>query len=133
MVSNANKANHYQRLLFGAILVFAFLIRFIYIADIPKGINQDEAMAAMDAWALSKYGTDRYGMQLPVHFQAWRYGQMSVLLSYCMIPFIKLFGFSTITVRIPMVIAGTMGILLVYLIARKFFSINLSRYSKDLI
>ena len=120
------KANYRQRFLFWAILIFAFIIRFVNIADIPTGINQDEAMAAMDAWALSKYGTDRYGMQWPVHFQAWRYGQMSVLLSYCMIPFIKLFGFSTFAVRIPMVLASTAGIALVYLIARKFFTANLS-------
>ncbi len=120
------KTNTLQRVLFWCILVFAFIIRFINLADIPSGINQDEAMGAMDAWALSQYGTDRYGMQWPVHFQAWRYGQMSVLLSYCMIPFIKLFGFSTFAVRIPMVLASTTGIALVYLIARKFFNANLS-------
>lgn len=120
------KTNSQQRFLFWCILVFAFVIRFINIADIPTGINQDEAMGAMDAWALSQYGTDRYGMQWPVHFQAWRYGQMSVLLSYCMVPFIKLFGFSTFAVRIPMVLASTAGIALVYLVARKFFNANLS-------
>lgn len=112
--------------LFWSILLFAFVIRFINIANIPAGINQDEAMGAMDAWALSKYGTDRYGMEWPVHFQAWKYGQMSVLLSYCMIPFIKLFGFHTFSVRLPMVLAGTLGIALVYLIAKKFFSDSIS-------
>lgn len=123
---NTSKANSHQRFLFWAILVFAFVIRFVNLANIPTGINQDEAMAAMDAWALSLYGTDRYGMQWPVHFQAWRYGQMSVLLSYCMIPFIKLFGFSTFAARIPMVLASTAGIALIFLVARKFFSTNLS-------
>ena len=123
---NSSKANSRQRFLFWAILVFAFVVRFVNLANIPTGINQDEAMAAVDAWALSLYGTDRYGMQWPVHFQAWRYGQMSVLLSYCMIPFIKLFGFSTFAVRIPMVLASTAGIALIYLVARKFFTANLS-------
>lgn len=121
-----DKTNIYQRCLFWGIIIFALVIRCIYISDVPPGINQDEAMAAMDAWALSKYGTDRYGMQWPVHFQAWQYGQMSVLLSYCMIPFIKMLGFCTIAVRMPMVFAGVGGIVLVYFIARKFFSANMA-------
>lgn len=123
-VQKSHKAGIWQRLLFWGIIVFAFFIRYIYLSDIPPGINQDEAMAAVDAWALSQYGTDRYGMQWPVHFQAWGYGQMSVLLSYCMIPFIKLFGFNTVAVRIPMVLASVAGVALVYLISCKIFSKN---------
>lgn len=119
-------ANIYRKFFFWGILVFAFFVRCVYLSDIPSGINHDEAMAAVDAWALSKYGTDRYGMQWPVHFQAWRHGQMSVLLSYCMIPFIKILGFNIIAVRIPMVLASVGGIVLVYLTAQKFFSKNMS-------
>lgn len=108
--------------LFWMILLAAFLVRIIGLTSVPGGVNQDEAMGAVDAWALSKYGTDRYGMQLPVHFTAWKYSQMSVLLSYCMIPFIKLFGFSTFAVRLPMVLAGTAGVALMYLIGKRLFS-----------
>ena len=70
-------------------------------------------MGAVDAWALSKYGTDRYGTFLPVHFTGWRYSQMSVLLAYCMVPFIKLFGFNTVTVRLPMVLISSGAVALV--------------------
>ena len=115
-----------QVTLFWAILLFAFLIRIIGLDSVPTGINQDEAMGAMDAWALSQYGTDRFGMQLPVHFTAWEYGQMSVLLSYCMVPFIKLFGFSTFAVRLPMVLASVMGVALMYHISKRYFSVNMS-------
>lgn len=125
-ISIEQNKKHYHLLLFWGILLFAFIIRFVNIANIPSGINQDEAMGAMDALALSKYGTDRYGMEWPVHFQAWKYSHMSVLLSYCMIPFIKLFGFSTFTIRLPIVFASTMGIALVYLVAKKFFSAEIS-------
>ncbi len=112
--------------LFWSILVFAFLIRIIKLDAVPIGINQDEAMAAVDAWALSMYGTDRFGMQWPVHFTAWEYGQMSVLLSYLMIPFIKLFGFTTFAIRLPMVFASVAGVALIYLIVRKISSANLA-------
>lgn len=106
----------------GVILLMTFLLRFVALQNIPSGVNQDEAMAAVDAWALSKYGTDRFGMQFPVHFTAWAYGQMSVLLSYCMVPCIWLFGFNTFAIRLPMVLASTLGVFLVYLVGKKLFS-----------
>lgn len=107
---------------FWIILIAAFAVRIIGIAAIPGGINQDEAMGAVDAWALSMYGTDRFGTFLPVHFTAWRYSQMSVLLAYLMIPFIKIMGFNIYAIRLPMVLMSTMGIALTYLISKKFFS-----------
>ena len=79
--------NKNRKIFFWSILALAVILRCIRFATVPDGINQDEAMGAVDAWALSKYGTDRYGTFLPVHFTAWRYSQMSVLLAYCMVPF----------------------------------------------
>lgn len=108
-------------ILFWSILALAVILRCIRFGVVPDGINQDEAMGAMDAWALSKYGTDRYGTFLPVHFAAWKYSQMSVLLSYCMIPFIKLFGFHTVTVRFPMLLISSGAVALVYLVGKKLF------------
>lgn len=110
-----------KQVLFWSILALAFILRCIRFAAVPDGINQDEAMGAMDAWALSKYGTDRFGTFLPVHFEAWKYSQMSVLLSYCMIPFIKVFGFSTVTVRMPMLLISCGAVALVYLVSEKLF------------
>ena len=115
------KSRHYQ-IFFWCILLVAVTVRCIEFGTVPRGINQDEAMAGMDAWALSKYGTDRYGVFMPVHFTAWRYGQMSVLLSYCMIPFIKLFGFGTLAVRMPMLLASCGSVVLVYLVGKRLFS-----------
>lgn len=108
--------------LFWIILVTAFLVRVVGLASVPVGINQDEAMGAVDAWALSKYGTDRYGTFLPVHFTAWEYSQMSVLLAYLMIPFIKVLGFQIWAIRLPMVIVSTLGVALMYSVAGKFVS-----------
>ena len=107
---------------FWSILAVAVTVRCIGFVTVPGGINQDEAMAGMDAWALSQYGTDRYGIFMPVHFAAWRYGQMSVLLSYCMIPFIKLFGFGTLAVRMPMLLASCVSVALIYLVGKRLFS-----------
>lgn len=107
------------RMAFWAILAFAVIVRCMGFGSIPGGVNQDEAMAAVDGWALAQYGTDRFGVRLPVHFSAWQYGQMSVLLSYCMVPFFKLLGFHKVAFRLPALLFSCGGVALVYLVARK--------------
>ncbi|MCM1213632.1 MAG: glycosyltransferase family 39 protein [Lachnospiraceae bacterium] len=111
----------WRRTAFWIIFIFAVTVRCIGFGSIPGGVNQDEAMAAVDGWALAQYGTDRFGVRLPVHFSAWQYGQMSVLLSYCMVPFIRLFGFQTVAVRLPALLISCGGVALVYLVGKKLF------------
>lgn len=110
--------------LFWTILLGALLLRLIRFGSLPFGVNQDEAMGAVDAWALSLYGTDRFGVRLPVHFAAWQVSQMSVLLSYLMIPFIRILGFHTWVIRLPMLLASMGGIALVYLIGKRMFGVR---------
>lgn len=104
-----------------AIGVAAVAVRVWQFGAVPGGFNQDGAMAAVDALALADHGTDRFGMPLPVHFTAWGYGQMSVLMSYMMVPFIKLFGLSPITARLPMLIVSLAGLAVLYLLVRGVF------------
>lgn len=101
--------------------VIAIAVRVWQFGAVPGGFNQDGAMAAVDAFALSQHGTDRFGMPLPVHFTAWGYGQMSVLLSYAMVPFIKLFGLNPVTARLPMLIVSLIGLAVLYLLVRDIF------------
>ena len=108
-----------ERILFWMLLASAVLIRVIRFGVLPYGVNQDEAMGAVDAWALSLYGTDRFGVRLPVHFSAWQVSQMSVLLSYLMIPFIRLFGFHTWVIRLPMLFVSVGGVVLMYLTGKE--------------
>lgn len=100
------------------LLIAGFFIRAFHFGMSPVGIHQDEAMTAVDALALSRYGTDRFGMRLPVHFTAWTGSQQSALLAYCMVPFIKLFGFSTVTVRLPMLVVSSLGLLALYFLGK---------------
>lgn len=101
------------------LLAAGILIRGFHFGMSPVGIHQDEAMTAVDALALSQYGTDRYGMRFPVHFTAWVGSQQSVLLAYCMVPFIRLFGFSTVTVRLPMLVVSSLGLLALYFLGKE--------------
>lgn len=110
-----------------AVGVFAAVfVRIYQFGLIPGGFNVDGAMGAVDAKALADYGTDRFGMRLPVHFTAWGYSQMSTLLSYLMVPFIKLFGFSPVTVRLPQLLVSMAGIWCLYLFVRDVFGKNVA-------
>ncbi len=102
-------------------MILTVVSRLILLGKLPAGVNQDEAMLSMDAWALSKYGTDRFGMPFPVHFTAWDVGQMSTLLGYLMVPFIKLLGFSTFSVRLPMVIVSSISVWVIYEVAKTLY------------
>ncbi|MCM1542098.1 MAG: hypothetical protein NC121_12685 [Blautia sp.] len=107
------------------LLAIGIFIRAFHFGMSPVGVHQDEAMIAVDALALSEHGTDRYGMRLPVHFTAWVGGQQSVLLAYCMVPLIKLFGFSTVTVRFPMLAVSGLGLLALYFLGKHLGSVRM--------
>lgn len=103
------------------ILYGLIAIRCIGFGSIPGGFNQDGAMGAVDALALANYGTDRYGNWLPAHFEAWGFGQMSVLLSYLTVPFIWLWGLNSVTARLPMLLASIAGAGALYGLVRDIF------------
>ena len=109
-----------------AITITGFLARFLYLDTLPYGLNQDEAMLSVDAYALSKYGTDRFGTWLPAHLEAWGYGQMSSLLAYVMVPFIKFWGLTIFAVRLPMTIINILSAFFVYKLMKKFFHQDLA-------
>lgn len=96
-------------------------IRLIAFPQIPGGLNQDGAMGALDAKALAAYGTDRFGTWLPAHFEAWGYGQMSVLLSYLTVPFIKVLGLTKAAMRLPILLASLAGAAGLYGTVKKIF------------
>lgn len=114
------KVNWKKVCLFLFILGF-MAVRLIKFPQIPGGMNQDGVMGAVDAKALARYGTDRFGTWLPAHFKAWGYGQMSVLLAYLTVPFIKIFGLTKLAMRLPVLLVSFAGAGGAYGIVRKVF------------
>lgn len=99
----------WEKALLWVLILLLTGLRLVKFGSVPGGMNQDGAMAAVDALALSQHGTDRFGTWLPAHFTAWGYGQMSVLLSYCMVPFLRLFGLSALSARLPVLLWSLAG------------------------
>ena len=82
--------------------LFARLYRF---GSAPPGLNQDEAFAAYESWALLHYGTDSALHPWPVYLTAWGSG-MNALESYLMLPLLALFGVKTWVIRLPQLLLG---------------------------
>ena len=100
------------------LLLTGALLRFYSLGALPYGLNQDEASAGYDAWALLNYGIDRCGNSFPVLLEAWGSGQ-NVLYSYLVMPFIAIFGLTEFSLRLPAAILGTAALAVFWLFARK--------------
>lgn len=89
------------------IIVIGALVRLIQLGYIPGwgGVAQDEAFAGYEAYSLLHYGIDSHGYHMPVYLEAWGSG-MNALETYLEIPFIKLLGLNSLSIRIPQLIIG---------------------------
>lgn len=110
------KTKEYKYLTFFIIFI-ACLVRTLLIENYPVGLNQDEASIGYEAYSLLNYGIDRNGLSFPVHFISWGSGQ-NALYAYLIIPFIKLFGLNTFSIRLPMAIIGCISMLFFMYIAK---------------
>lgn len=116
-------SRNYSLLLF-AVVVLAILVRTWKFGIIPYGFNQDEAMAALEAFSIAENGTDHYGMTYPVYFTAWISHQMNVLLSYILVPLFKLFGPSIFLARLPLLVFSLVSLYIIYRFSYKVFGKN---------
>jgi len=108
-----------HELLFTALIVaVGALLRLLLIGRYPAGLNQDEASAGYEAWAMLTSGMDRNGCVRPVLFISWGSGQ-NVLYSYLSMPFIALFGLSGASLRLVSALAGSASLPLFYALAKK--------------
>ena len=103
------------------IMSIAVLSRVIAIRTFPGGVHADEAFSGYEAWSLLNYGVDSWGYHNPVYLTVWG-GGMSVLNSYLMLPFIKLFGLNTLTVRIPQMLLGILSVYVLYCLLMRTYS-----------
>ncbi len=100
------------------LLLLGAVLRLAALDALPFGLNQDEASAGYEAFALLSAGIDRCGKSWPVLFISWGSGQ-NVLMSYLAIPFIALFGMSEWTLRLPNAICGCLTLFVFWRLARR--------------
>ena len=119
MLRRIQKLTDKQIWLIAALLtVLGCVLRLYALGALPWGLNQDEASAGYEAWALLHSGIDRCGDPWPVLFTSWGSGQ-NVLMSYLAMPGIALGGLSELTVRLPNAVLGCLTLPLMWLLARR--------------
>ncbi len=103
------------------LLIIGIIVRVASFSFIPCGLNQDEAFAGYEAYSIANYGIDSSGYHNPCYFVSWGSG-MNVLESYLAIPFIKIFGLSAFTFRLPQLICSCISLIVFYLLLKEVFN-----------
>lgn len=103
------------------IFIIAIIIRFWNFPYQIGDINCDEAMSAINAKSIAENGTDMYGTTYPVYFEGWLIGGQSAFAIYITAFFIKIFGFSTITVRLPILLVSLSSLIFMLLLINRIF------------
>jgi len=103
---------------FVVLMIIGILSRIVLLGKVPGGINQDEAYATYEAYSLIETGIDSRGYVNPVYFVAWGSG-MNALLTYILIPFVKIMGLTVMTPRLPMAIISILTLPAFYGVMRR--------------
>lgn len=96
------------------IVLCGFFLRVYKIDSVPPSLNWDEVSHGYNAFSILKTGTDEWGQKFPlVNFRA--FGDYPLPLNlYLTVPFIKIFGLTEFSIRLPHAILGTITILSSY-------------------
>lgn len=110
------------------IVLLAFVVRIFAISDNPPSLNWDEVSHGYNAYSILTTGMDEWGEKFPIIFKAYGDFKLPVYI-YTLVPFIKIFGLNEFAVRLPSVLAGTITVLLTYLLVKQIFKKNHSAFS----
>lgn len=102
------------------ICIFFLLTRLYKISEIPVSVYWDEASIGYNAYSISQTGKDEWGDFLPIHFRAFGEFKLPIYI-YATVVSVKLFGLNEFAVRLPAVIFSLGGVLLTYLLAKRFW------------
>lgn len=109
------------RVLLFLIIVLAFSLRVYKLGEVPPSISWDEAAVGYNAWTIANFGRDEYGKTLPLYFQSFADDKHPIHI-YITAFFVKLFGLSEVTTRLPAAVFGVLNVILIFFLARILFS-----------
>src|SRR4030043_677035 len=108
-----------KKIIIIAVLLLSALLRF-YRLDSYPALNADEAAIGYNAYSLIETGKDEHGNSWPIHFQSFN-DYKPGLYFYIVLPFVKFFGLSEMSVRIPSAFIGVLTVYLIYLLTNELF------------
>lgn len=103
------------------IILIAATLRLYRLTEAPPGVNRDEAAIGFTASSLLTTEKDEYGKKFPISFESFGDWKMPLYI-YLDIPFIKAFGESELSVRLPSALAGITGVAAIYFLTYALFA-----------
>lgn len=100
------------------VIFVASVLRLWELGNVPLSPDWDEVSLGYNAYSILKSGRDEYGVFLPVVLRSFD-DYKPALYAYFAIPFIKAFGLSTASVRIPSALMGIVAVLATYLLVKE--------------
>jgi 4-amino-4-deoxy-L-arabinose transferase-like glycosyltransferase len=111
----------FQIILFWIIFTIALLTRVVFLDKYPPSLNWDEISHGYNAYSLVNTGKDQWSVSWP-KFNFRAYGDYPTVANlYLTIPFIKLFGLNSLSVRLPSAIFGLIFVVLTYFLGLLIF------------
>lgn len=98
----------------------AFLLRFAQLSSNPAGFFRDEADKGYTTYCLLQTGQDQAGRTWPLFVKAMIV-TTSAMYQYLDMPFVALLGLSETAVRLPACLAGTLSVVVAFLLARSLW------------
>ncbi len=92
-----------------SVLLLAATIRLYRVAEVPVGINWDEAAHSYNAWSIWQTGKDEWGNRWPLFLRSFD-DYKSAAMAYALLPVVALSGLSASAIRSWAAIMGTLGI-----------------------
>lgn len=102
------------------IILVGFVIRFYDLNKTPAALYWDEMDVGYQAYSFLNTGKDYFGNFLPLYFHSF-FDFRTPLYIYATVPFVAILGLNSYSVRIVAVLAGVLGIFLIYLISKELF------------
>lgn len=113
-----------EHVFLGLIVLFFLSTRLFKITQIPPSVYWDEASIGYNAYSVGIDGKDEWGSFLPIHFRAFGEFKLPVYI-YSVVPFVKIFGLNAFSVRLPSVIYSLVSLILIYLVAKKLYNLEI--------
>ncbi len=110
-----------EKLLLIGIIAVAFVIRTVHLGTNPPSISWDEASIGYNAYSILKTGRDEHGKFFPLDTFAAFGDYKPPIPIYLTVPFVAALGLNEWAVRLPVAIAGTLTVWVLYLLVLALF------------
>ena len=110
--------------LFAVLFLAEGFLLFWRLGKLPDGMLQDEASIGYEAYALLKYGTDRFGYPYPVVPITWGSGGGGPAIIYLTMGAVRLFGRTPFAIRMVPAFLALLSLTVFYLLLRFFLNVR---------